>query len=907
MSLPPGTRLGPYEIQSALGAGGMGEVYRARDTRLDRTVAIKVLPEALASDAQFRERFDREARVISSLNHPHICTLHDVGREQNTDFLVMEYLEGETLEQRLARAAIPLEQAMEMAVQIADALAAAHRAGVVHRDLKPANIVLVRRAGRSGPPDVKLLDFGLAKTGPAKAGPHVHEGVGAGFSRPGETMLPTTPAGLTHQGTILGTFQYMAPEQVEGQEADARSDIFAFGCVLYEMVTRRRAFEGKTAASVMAAILERTPPAMPSLQPLTPPLLDHIVARCLVKNPDERWQTASDVLQELKWLTVSGSQVGAATPARQVGGRRLAIWGAALGLAAGVAAASLFWFVMRPAPQSSQPVARLTIELPAAAQRAVDNGVVVARDGRTFVYSALGDDGVTRLYARRLAQLESVPIRGTENASNATLSPDATWVAFAAAGQLKKVALGGGPPVVLCDVPEGVFGTDWSPDDTIVFGGPTGLARVPAAGGRPELIVKTDPSQKEAGHRWPHVLADGRTIVFTIWFGGSDTSQVAIASLDTGERRTLAQGAYPKVTASGHLLFTRVRSLWAVQLDRRSLAIIGEPIPVLEGVQTQINGRSMFDVAPDGSLVYQQAGLSGGGQRLVWLDRTGQLTPVADERLAGIYHPSPRLSPDGRFLAVTIHPEGGDDQIVVYNLERGIQTPIGTGPRMNSRWPVWTPDGTRITFGSTRAGTWDLYSVPAAGGPPEPLLVREDDQYPLSWSPDGRVLAFRQPGRPAGFDIWLLPRGGEPSPFIVTPFEERSAAFSPDGRWFAYDSNESGRFEVYVRPYPGPGERIRVSTNGGTEPVWARSGAELFYRQGDRALMAVSVRGGPSLQVGAPAVQAQIQLDTEGGTNYDVSPDGRRFVAIENLDTTSASIVIVQNWLEELRQRVPAN
>jgi WD40 repeat protein len=368
----------------------------------------------------------------------------------------------------------------------------------------------------------------------------------------------------------------------------------------------------------------------------------------------------------------------------------------------------------------------------------------------------------------------------------------------------------------------------------------------------------------------------------------------------------LAQGVYPRMTPDGQLLFTRVRSLWAVRLDVSRLAIVGEPVPVLEAVQTQTSGLSQFDIAADGTFAYRQAGIAGGFQRLVWFGRDQQTTPAVNEQLTGIYHPPPHLSPDGRRLAVTIHLEGGEDQVVVYDLERGIRTPIGAGPRMDSRWPVWTPDGTRITFASTSAGTYDIYSVPAAGGAPEPLLVREQDQWPQSWSSDGRVLAFIQTGRGAGGDIWMLPRGGEPAPFVVTPFNERTAAFSPDGRWLAYDSNESGRFEVYVQPYPGPGEKVRISTSGGAEPVWARDGTALFYRVGQRDLMTVSIGSGPTLRVGAPRSLVQVRLwGGDSAQYFDVAPDGR-FVGIENPNASLPSLIVVQNWDQELKRLVPA-
>ena len=881
--LTSGTRLGAYEIVSPLGAGGMGEVYRARDTRLDRIVAIKILPQGLAGDPQFRERFDREARAISQLDHPHICALYDIGEESGTAYLVMQYLEGETLAERLTKGAMPIDLALRVAIEIAGALDKAHRSGIVHRDLKPGNVMLTKSGA-------KLLDFGLAKvSGPAVASTDV-------------SALPTTPRGITQQGTILGTFQYMAPEQVEGQEADARSDIFAFGCVLYEIVTGRRAFDGKSAASVMAAILEREPPSMASLQPLAPPHLDHIVTRCLAKNPDERWQTASDVLQELKWASVPASS---ATGMPRVAPARARTRGwmlGAVGLALGAAAASAVWMVLPTEDSELLPVGRLQIDTPRFTGNGINSAMAVSRDGRTFLYDAPGDDGIRRLYARPLGQLESVAIRGTENASNASLSPDGAWVAFVAGGQLKKVAIGGGLPSTLCDVPDGLVGTDWQGHAAIIFGTPRGgIMRVPAGGGTPEIVAAVDEASKNVSYRWPHVLPDGESVVFTVWSGAFATAQVAIASLESREVRTLVPGSYPRVTPGGHLLFSRAQSLWAMAFDSASMAVEGEAVPVLEDLVTLIDGRSMYDVSADGMLVYKQLGAAAAGsQRLVWIKRDGVVSFAVNEELNGVYHGPPQLSPDGRVLAVTIHPAGGGDQIVLYDLARDIRTPMNGDPKGNSRYPVWAPDGARLTFGSTVAGTWDLYSVEASGtGTPEALVVRPGGQFPLSWSPDGQVLAFQDDS-----DIWMLPRGGAPSAFLATPSDEGQAAFAPDGRWIAFRSDESQRNEVYVTPYPGPGAKIRVSTNGGTAPVWSRDGNELFYREGER-VMAVRVQGTGTLTIGRPqplALSVQI-LDGEG---FDVAADGARFIAIENTNTVSSTLVVVQNWLQELRQKMPA-
>ena len=473
--------------------------------------------------------------------------------------------------------------------------------------------------------------------------------------------------------------------------------------------------------------------------------------------------------------------------------------------------------------------------------------------------------------------------------------------------QLKKVLVRGGPSIVVCDVPSGTRGTSWGTDEAIVFGNAEGLWRVSAAGGIPEQLTTVDGDREEAGHYWPQVLPGSEAVVFVVSFGAGDTAQVTIRSLDTGQQSTLIQGSYPRVTATGELIFSRNRSLWAVRLDRRRLSLVGEPVPVLENLATFLNGLALYDIADDGTLVYQERRGQGDSLQLTWLERNGQAALSPEARSIGYSHPPVRLSPDGTRLAVTTHPEGGDDEIIVYDLERGIRTPLTTGSRMNSRYPVWTPDGSSLTFASQIAGSWDIYSMQAAGrGAPEPLLVREHDQTPASWSPDGNVLAFVETS-PAGSDIWILPRDGEPSPLIDSSFAERDPNFSPDGHWLAYVSNESGRIEVWLQSYPEPGTKAQVSTDGGSEPVWSPDGAELFYRQGEEALMAVSLQTTPVLRVGRPTPVLQVNFNDEPGwANYDISPDGRRFVVIHDLDTTPPSFVVVLNWFDELQRLVPA-
>ena len=890
MPLPHGTRLGPYEIVAPIGAGGMGEVYRARDGRLDRTVAIKVLPAAFASDPQLRQRFEREARAVSQLDHAHICAVHDVGEHEGTAFLVMQHLEGETLSDKIARGPLSLEQTLQFGVEIASALDAAHRAGIVHRDLKPGNVMVTKTGA-------KLLDFGLAK------------GIALMPSTGSNSMLATTPAGLTQQGTVLGTFQYIAPECLEGKEADARSDIFALGCVLYEMTTGTRAFEGKTTASVIAAVLQREPTPASALRPLTPPLLDHLITRCLAKDPDERWQTAADVMRELMWLKSPTSQ--SAAPIAPVPPRARVsrvVWGAAFGgLVVGLTA-SAFWMVSnRPGPQPARSVARFAVELPTSFDQGVSAGVALARDGRVFVYGALGDDRVPRLYARPVDQLAPAAIRGTEGALGFALSPKADWVAFVANGQIQKVALAGGPPVVVCELPGrgGAFGISWGVEEAIVFGSTEGLWSVAATGGTPAVVFKTDSEKKEDSLRWPVALPDGKTVLFVQWTGSATTSSIAVASIGGNDRRTLVEGAtYPRLTANNILVFTRVRSLWAVPLNMTARETVGEPTPVLEDLATVTTGMAQFDVASDGTLVYIRAGLSGGSQRLVWLDRNGQAESAVSEKLGGIYHSPMHLSPDGRRLAITIHLEGGQDQVVMYDLERDIRSPIETAGRVDSRAPVWTPDGTRIVFASTRNGAYDLFWMPVAGGSSvEPLLEKPGEQWPNDWSPDGKVLAYQE-GVIDATDIWMLPVGGKPYPFVATPAMEADATFSPDGRWVAYNSNESGRDEVYVQPFPGPGERLRVSSNGGVEPVWARDGSELFYAETDRVVMAVRVQKGATLQLGRPTPVLREPRSPDSGRTYDVSPDGRRFIALQSLNAAAPSLTVVLNWVDDLQKRI---
>jgi Tol biopolymer transport system component/predicted Ser/Thr protein kinase len=903
MAILPGRRLGPYEILSGIGAGGMGEVYKARDTRLDRIVAIKVLPTHLADKPDLRERFEREARTVASLNHPHICTLHDIGQQDGVDYLVMEYLEGETLAQRLLKGSLPLEQVLQYAIEIADALDKAHRKGVTHRDLKPGNIMLTKTG-------TKLLDFGLAKL--------KQEVVPANVQL---SQLPTANDPLTARGTIVGTLQYMAPEQLEGKEVDARTDIFAFGVVVYEMATGKRAFEGKSQASLMVAILEREPPAMSSLQPMTPPALDRVVKKCLAKDPEERWQNAHDLMSELKWIAEGGSQVTFAPTATAKGIRTLGRRGIVLSVGAllfGVAIASLAVWNLRPSP-SPQPVSRTVINLPPGQQLAgLDLGPAVALspDGTHLAYVAR-QGGTQQLYLRAMDSLEAQPIPGTEGAINPFFSPDGQWVGFFAGRKLKKVSVSGGAALNLVDALQ-PQGASWGSQGTIAFGqrNIAPLLQMPDSGGTPQPLTRLE--KGEQSHRWPEFLPGGKAVLFASGAGVTNwaSPKIAVQSFGTGERRNLFQGGtQPRYAPSGHLVYAQGGSLMAVPFDPQRLVVTGAAVPVVEGVlQSPTTGAAQYSFSATGSLVYASGGLQSNQRRLVWVDRKGveQVLPAPTHS-----YRSPRLSPDGRRVAATI--EESESNIWLYDLARETLTRL-TFQGSYNLMGAWTPDGKRIAFESDKEEPPNIFWQLADGsGGLERLTSSEYIQAPNSWSPDGQLMAFFEITPTTGYDIWVL-RLGDPSagqgqvrkaqPFLQTSFAESVPQFSPDGRWLAYISDESGRFEIYVQPYPGPGGKWQISTEGGTEPVWNHNGRELFYRSGDK-MMAVDIATQPSFAAGKPRMLFEGQYVPTPATipNYDVSPDGQRFLMLKPIEQAQAAptqINVVLNWFEELKRRVPS-
>jgi Tol biopolymer transport system component/predicted Ser/Thr protein kinase len=888
MSLTPGQKLGHYEITGAIGAGGMGEVYKATDPRLERTVAIKVMPQHVAMSEELRSRFQREAKAISSLNHANICTLHDVGHEDGVDFLVMEYLEGESLAERLKNGPLSTQEALRIAIEVADGLDAAHRQGLVHRDLKPGNVMLTRGGA-------KILDFGLAKLNTP----------GAVSESSTQITIPVT-APLTVDGTILGTIQYMAPEALEGGEADARSDIFAFGAMLYEMITGQKAFAGKSQASLIASILKETPAPVSQAQPLAPPMLEQVIDQCLQKEPEDRWQTAGDLRRALQWIVEGGSQAGVPVKVSRRRKRREAVLTGLVVLLT-LATAYLAWTAWRLDHRELR-VVRSNIQLPEGAELwSLAAGMAeLSPDGLKLAYVARDSTSDTpRLWVRSLDSLAGIPLPGTDWPLFPFWSPDSRYIGFFADGKLKKVLATGGPAFTLCEATEGRGGS-WNEDGVILFTPTSGevIHRVPAAGGEPTAVTALDSTEQDVTHRWVQFLPDGRRFIFFARTGsasGSERDGVCLGSLDAPEITRLVRAGSNAVYADGQIFFVRERTLMALPFDPGAGRVMGDPVPVAERVSVANNwSRGAFSAAPGGLLVYREGEVGSGSQlEIIGIDGSpqGRVGPPASQF-------SPKVSPDGTRVAVDIEDEAASNvDIWIWDLERGIRTRL-TFDAASDRTPVWSPDSREVAFYSAREAGRGLY-VRSADGTGEARLVVADATriFPMSWTPDGRSIIYvRDDGAAAG--IWAVPATGEQAPVAVidNAFDNWDGYVSPDGRWIAFTSDETGREEVYVTSFPSPGSKWQVSTNEGDRPRWSPDGELLYYLDNDDHLNVAEIdASGSAFKVGRVRQLHELNPSRPGAI-YDLFPDGERLILNHQLGTRELTrLVLVQNWPEELK------
>ena len=890
----PGARLGVYEILDLVGEGGMGQVYRARDTRLDRVVALKVLPEAVAADAERRERFDREARAVAALNHPHICQLHDVGDAGDTRFLVMEYLEGETLQARLLRGPVPIAELLRHAIALADALDHAHRRGLVHRDVKPANIMLTA----SG---VKLLDFGLSRLQPKTDLPAL------------ETMTHDR-APLTAGGAVLGTYPYMSPEQLTGKEADARADIFACGAVLYEMATGERAFAGTTAATVIGAILHTDPPPVSTRQSLVPPALDRIVGRCLAKEPDNRWQTARDLLLELQWL--ADKPAGETIADR----RRPSVRGRVMMSAAiGVAAIALIAAYLMSAPVAA-PADPGVIVLPLSppATMAPDlfatSPVTISPDGRRFVFSATGPSGQQILWVRPIDSSDAQPLPGTEGGAMPFWAPDSSTIGFFALNKLKKVAIAGGTAQTLCDAPQSRGGS-WSAENVILFSAGIGheLYYVSGEGGNPAAIP---PDGINLERVQPSFLPDGRHFLY---FGRSERQGVFVGSLDSAQATMLIPNSPGAVFVQpGYLLSLEgpttaspEMTLLAQAFDLKTMQARGQRVPLASGVQFHsLLGLAAFSVSNTGVLIYRVRPRR--TTNLTWFDRDGRsLDTLGSPNILS----QPALSRDGRMLAVRRFDAGTQrPDLWSVRVDRGTEERLTADGTLNAM-PIWSPDGNRIAFSSARGSPPNLFVKDLTTGGEQRLVESSFPTHGTDWTTGNDVIYATLNPR-SGWDIMRLAMAGpeadrKPKPLVVTPFDEHFGRVSHDGKWLAYMSEESGTREVYVQRFPGPGAKEPISTNGGTEPKWSSDGRTLFYLAPNDVVMAVPVTPGDTLQPGTPAPAVNVPAPPRNArelqfwSTYAVSNDGRLLINTVTHEATSPAATIMFNWPALLIPRNP--
>ena len=915
MALAPGSRLGAYEILTLLGSGGMGEVYRARDTKLDREVAIKILPELFVSDPERIARFQREAKTLATLNHPHIGSIYGLEDAEGVRALVLELVEGPTLADRIAQGPIPLEEALPIARQIAQALEAAHEQGIVHRDLKPANIK-VRNDGT-----VKVLDFGLAKL--------ASDGSSASGRPGGLTQSPTlTSPVATLAGTILGTAAYMAPEQARGKPVDKRADIWAFGCVLFEMMTGKRAFGSDEVSDTLAFIITKDV-EWRALAATTPIAIRRVLRRCLEKDPAKRLHDIADARLEIDEAIANPEATAAASGPENIatspaGRFRWIMPSVAAAVVAGALVSAIVWVSMRTAAVPRAEPMRFAIATdPAQALggNPIDRSVAISADGMRVAY--IGGRG--EVFVRSIDQLEAVAIPGIAGARTPFFSPDGKWIGFFTIGEMRKVAIQGGPATSICRVTAAPRGATWAPNDTIVFAtGNTGLMSVAASGGEPKVLTTADNAHGEFGHFYPSALPDGRHVLYTVLRnGGAENAQIAVLDLPTRQSKTLIRGGtQAEYAPSGHLVYTYANgissgpaTLRAVRFDLQQLEVTGDPVPVLDRITLGQFGSANFAISRNGTLVYAVGDVQGQGfgpHVLVWVDRLGREEPLA---LPPRAYMMPRLSPDGTRVALDIRDQEND--IWIFDLRRQTLERRTFAPEVD-QYPVWTPDGKRIVFASTRAGKQAIYAVQADGaGTPDQLSDGSSNPlFPSSISPDGSRLIAREASPTSRFDVVMLALGGQSrtEPLLHSAYAENNGEVSPDGHWLAYQSDESNRDEIYVVPFPDvKGGKWQISTAGGTRPLWARSGLELFFLDANNLLNAVSVTTSPTFSSG----NAIKVLNTPyfvssaiSGRSYDVSPDGKRFLTIKEASgdrksTGAPPMVLVLNWTEELKQRVP--
>jgi serine/threonine-protein kinase len=909
-----GRTLGHYRIVEQIGAGGMGVVYRARDERLDRDVAVKVLPEEVAEHQDRLARFEREAKLLASLNHSNIATLHGIEEEGKTRFLVMELVEGQSLATVIARGALPTDEAVPVAIQIAEALEAAHEQGIIHRDLKPAN-VMVDSEGQ-----VKVLDFGLAKAFDPNDSQQSPEPL---------SESPTLTADLTRGGVLLGTAAYMSPEQARGKPVDKRADIWAFGCTLFEMLSAKRPFGGSSSTDVLAAIIKEDVDW--GLLPVDNPApLGRLLRRCLTKDPRDRLHDVADARLELQAYSRGDYPAfeSTASESKRSSFSRLLPWGVA---AVAVLVGFGIGVLLRPS-RTFEPGTVTNLQLgvqPAAAiaSLADKKAMAISPDGSTIVYLARDEDENWRLYQRSLDDTSASPIPGGDKGYSPFFSPDGKWIGFwnrGSSGDLMKVPVAGGPAALVYDRPLGPakHGTSWGSDGNIVFGQMRGgIQRVPGDGGAVEEVTQL--ADGEYAHRHPQILPDGNTLLYTVIHSRTDWDRATVIaqSLKTGQRKILVEnGADARYAPTGHLVFMRLGILMAAPFDLESLQVTGGAAALVEDVRQSVNNSYYFldtytgqyDFSENGTLVYLTGGIYPDREHsLVWVDHESREEPLGAPPGA---QGAPRISPDGKRVAVW---NWGFKQgnIWVFDIHRGTFSLLTPGNSFES-WPVWTPDSSRITFASNRGGLDSIYWKPADGSGPAERLSDLEDIIPASWSPDGRILACVKTNENSEWDIWMLSRDGDPEPFIESPEWEGWPTFSPDGKWLAYGSGESGQYEVYVTPYPGPGPRIQISTEGGKTPTWAPDGRTLYYsswwdEEENVPIRAVdiSTEGGFSASKPRELFRGGYR-DSQGGAGYAMSPDGKRFLMVKNDPQPEENVThlrVVLNWFEELERLVPTD